>query len=117
MGLARYRTSLCPGSYQLLPNSLCPLAAPSKLSPDAVISLDSPCVFALDASHLAEFMSWYHRVGGDCSYVVPIIVDQLHTFESAVGARVAHYWEHEVGEGDRERTYYLDTAKVGLAQN
>jgi hypothetical protein len=110
MGLARYPLRLAPGAYRLGSQAFQLNAGDNEPAP--LISLDSPCVYALDAAHLAKFKEWYHRVGNECNYMALTLAERLPEFESAVGARVGFYWEREVAGDDREGEYVLDPAGV-----
>jgi hypothetical protein len=111
MRLAHYSLSLPPGAYRLGPRAFRRAAGPADLA-RPLIDLDSPCVFALDAAHVAEFESWYHRVGNECLYMAFTLAKRLPEFESTIGARVGFYWEHEVAGQDQEGRYVLDASHV-----
>lgn len=111
MGLARYSLALPAGAYRLGSQAF-RRAAGQAISTQPLINLDSPCVFALDAAHIAEFESWYHRTGNECSYMALTLAKRLPEFETAVSARVGFYWEHEVASQDCEGQYVLDPAGV-----
>jgi hypothetical protein len=111
MGLAHYSLALPAGAYRL--GSRAFRRAPGQTdSAQPPIDLDSPYVFALDAAHVAEFESWYHRVGNECAYMALTLAERLPEFETAVGARIGFYWEHEVAGRNREGQYVLDPARV-----
>lgn len=111
MGLARYPLALPAGAYRLGPRAF-RRAAGQANSSQPLINLDSPCVFALDAAHVAEFESWYHRVGNECAYMAFTLAERLREFETVVGSRVGFYWEHEVAGQNREGQYVLDPSRV-----
>jgi hypothetical protein len=115
MGLARYSLSVSPGPYQLGNRAFRRVEDVRAIATEALINLDSPCVFALDDSHVASFEEWYHRVGNECAYLVLTIAERLSEFESVVGSRVGFYWEHEVAGKNREGQYTLDIAQVEKA--
>jgi hypothetical protein len=113
MGFARYTLPLAPGAYRLGPQAFRYVAANSAVElGQPIISLDNPCVFAPDASHVVEFEAWYHRIGNECAYMALTLAERLTEFEAAVGARVGFYWEHEVAGYDREGQYVLDPTGV-----
>lgn len=111
MGLAHYSLALPAGAYRLGSRAFRGVAGPAN-SAQPTIDLDSPCVFALDAAHVDEFDSWYHRVGNECSYMVHALAKRLPEFEAAAGVRVGFYWEHDVAGENHEGQYVLDPARV-----
>ncbi len=111
-GLALYQLSLPAGTYRLGPKSL--RRVPGATAPEAqpFIDLDSPCVYALDATHVEAFEAWYHRVGSECSYMVHALAKRLAEFEAAAGTRVGFYWEQEIAGKGQEGRYVLDPARI-----
>ncbi|MFO0796912.1 MAG: hypothetical protein U0804_05505 [Gemmataceae bacterium] len=111
MGLARYPLALPAGAYQLGSQALRRAVGQADPAVPPIV-LDSPCVYALDAAHVAEFESWYHRAGNECAYMALTLAARLPEFEAAVGARVGFYWEDDVAGQAREGRYVLDPARV-----
>ena len=113
MGLVSFSLALPTGDYLLGPQALRRVADESP--PDTTrpfISLDSPCLFALDATHAEDFLAWYHRAGNECGYMAHVLAEKVVKFEVDAGVRVGFYWEAEVAGENREGRYTLDPAGV-----
>ena len=115
MDFARFRLSLLAGTYCLVRGALTP---PPPHTPAAqVISLDSPFVFVLDSSLEEAFGALFHDIAGPMSYDITRVLERHAEFESALGARVAFYWEGQLnGSGEySEGSYILDPRFVAPA--
>ena len=113
MGLVQYPLKRPAGAYSLEKGALSDESSDSDDAP--CISLDSPGIFVMDSSVAEAFTEWYHRVGNECSYMMLTIIERLPELQSAIGARVAFYWESEVGGEYREGEYTFDSSKVVAA--
>lgn len=64
MGLARYTVALAPGRYTLATGAL---VSPSAQTDCAVIDLDGPYLYVVDASKQQVFEQEFHLLGNECS--------------------------------------------------
>ena len=95
------------GQYRLQCGALTP-----PQSGAAKISLDSPAIFVVDATHREELEEWYHRVGNETSYDLMSIQERLAEAQKELGVEIGFYWENELAPNAEEGAYGLDIAKL-----
>lgn len=79
------------GTFKLLPGCLI-----ESTDEDEVIDLDSPGLFVVDSKDREEFENWYHEIGNETSYVIPVITQRLNEIEERIGGKVAFNWEEDL---------------------
>ena len=50
----------------------------------------------VDSKDREEFENWYHEIGNETSYVIPVITQRLNEIEERIGGKVAFNWEEDL---------------------
>ena len=79
------------------------------------ISLDSPSLFVVDTKNEKEFEDWFHEIGNETSYTIPLMINRISEIEEKIGMKIAFYWEEEITGDASEGEYSFDTSKIEKA--
>lgn len=105
MGLATIETGV--GTFKLIEGAL-----RSANPGEPIVDLDFPALFAVDAEFTDQFEAWYHRIGNETNYTLPLMIDRLDEANKEIGTSVAFYWEEEISGSPREGSYTIERSKI-----